>query len=499
MVHIPKLLPAAIVLIVLVLSGCGAAEPTPDPSALATSVAQEVFATLTAEAVAQVPTPTDTAVATDTPFPTDTPSPTATIPPTETSTPTLTPTRAPTNTPRPTFTPTPRPGIGSVVRCDDMWEVSVFERPSTAKRLNVLDTSGYLTFSDAESAKGQWLLLLFNLTNLQAETNDLSWLDDELAVKGQLNGRAVAFEPSDWGTSRAQRSQGISDWGDDVPPGITIKALAIFDVNPDATDLQLVIQGHRDFDKICETSIFLEDAPVPEGQAVAVASGAVNVRTGPGTNYPVAGQTRSGQRLQITGKTSDASWLKVLFDGKDAWVAASVAPASGSLDDIPVETDVPPPPATATPKATATPLPRIRSDQEYTVGIWGIRLYDVKRAKAVYFFNDAELAAGVWLTPLVELRNLGSNAAQPSHNLDFYLQDDRGRIYEFDTFGDGVLGAAWQYQTGKLYGDINPGLVIGTSLPFDVPPDMGDVWLRLHQDPNFVMYLGNASQLPETQ
>ena len=240
MVHTSKALFVSVALLLAcVLAGCGAAEPTPDASALATSVAQEVFATLTAEAVAQAPTPTptNTPVPTNTPRLTDTPSPTATIPPTETSTPTITPTRAPTNTPRPTFTPTPRPGIGSVVRCDDMWEVSVFERPSTAKRLNVLDTSGYLTFSDAESAKGQWLLLLFNLTNLQAETDDLSWLDDELAVRGQLNGRAVAFEASDWGTSRAQRSQGISDWGDDVPPGITIKALAIFDVNPDATDL----------------------------------------------------------------------------------------------------------------------------------------------------------------------------------------------------------------------------------------------------------------------
>lgn len=499
MVHTPKILFATTLFVVVTLAGCGAAELTPDANTLATNVAQEVFSTLTAEAVAQAPTGTATAIATDTPVPTNTPVSTATPIPSDTPTATKTPTRAPTNTPRPTSTATPRPGIGSVVRCDDLWEISVLERPSMAKNINVLDTAGFLTFSGTDQAKGEWLLLFFDLTNLQVETDSLSSFNGEIELRGTLDGRQVVFEPSSWGTSRAQRAQGISDWNDAVPPGISIRALIVFDVNPDATDFILSINGEKDFETVCGASIYLEDAPISEGETVAIASSAVNVRTGPGTNYPVAGQTRSGQRLQITGKTNDASWLKVVFDGKDAWVAASVAPASGSLDDIPIETDVPPPPATATPKATATPLPRVRSDQEYTVGIWGIRLYDVKRAKAVYFFNDAELAAGVWLTPLVELRNLGSNAAQPSHNLDFYLQDDRGRIYEFDVFGDGVLGAAWQYQTGKLYGDINPGLVIGTSLPFDVPSDMGDVWLRLHQDPNFVMYLGNASQLPETQ
>lgn len=365
-----------------------------------------------------------------------------------------------------------------------------------AKRLNVLDTAGYLTISSTDVAKGEWLLLYFDLTNLQPQTDNLNRYDDELMLRGKLNGRQATFEPSSWGTSLAQRSQGISNWNDDIPPDITITTIVIFDINPEATELELVLQSERNSRVVCEVSIFLEDPGISEGRPVAVASNAINVRAGPGTTYPVVGQTRAGQRLEITGKSGDAAWLQVLFEGKDAWVAASVAPPAGALEEIGIVTDIPQPPATATPRATATPLPRTRVDQEFTVGIWGIRLYDVKKAKAIYFFSNADIANGIWLTPLVELRNLGTNVAQPSHNLDFYLQDDLGRIYEFDKFNDGVLGAAWEYQTGKLYGDINPGLVIGTSLPFDVPPDMGDVWLRLRQDPNFAIYLGNVSQMP---
>jgi len=117
----------------------------------------------------------------------------------------------------------------------------------------------------------------------------------------------------------------------------------------------------------------------------------------------------------------------------------------------------------------------------------------------VYYFGSAEIAKGVWLIPLVEFRNLGTGTAEPHRNLYFYLQDDRGRTYKFDPFNDAVLGAAWQFQAGHLYDDINPGLKLGIALPFDVPPDIGDVWLRVEQDPNVVIYLGNVSQMPESK
>ncbi len=130
---------------------------------------------------------------------------------------------------------------------------------------------------------------------------------------------------------------------------------------------------------------------------------------------------------------------------------------------------------------------------------WGLRLYDVKRAKSVYHYGNARFAQGTYLIPLVEFRNTGAGTATPVRSLNFYLQDARGRTYKFDPFDDAVLGAAWQFQAGHLYDDINPGLKLGIALPFDVSPDLTDVWLRVREDSRIVMYLGNVSQLPESK
>ena len=122
-------------------------------------------------------------------------------------------------------------------------------------------------------------------------------------------------------------------------------------------------------------------------------------------------------------------------------------------------------------------------------------LYDVKRAKAVYYRNDAEVAQGVWLLPFVEFTNLGTGTKSAWEDLDFYLFDDRGWSYEA-RHNDAWLEAGWQFQAGNIMDDINPGLMLGVVLPVDVPEDMGDVWLRVEQDPDFAIYLGNASSIP---
>ncbi len=150
---------------------------------------------------------------------------------------------------------------------------------------------------------------------------------------------------------------------------------------------------------------------------------------------------------------------------------------------------------TATPAPTPTPLPRTDDfNNPKQVGSWVMKLYDVKRAKAVYFYENAEVAQGVWLMPFVEFTNQGSGTRSPWEDLDFYLQDDQGRTYEAG-YNDANLGAGWQFQAGSTMDDINPGLALGVVLPVDVPEDMGDVWLRVEQDASFAIYLGNASNI----
>jgi hypothetical protein len=137
--------------------------------------------------------------------------------------------------------------------------------------------------------------------------------------------------------------------------------------------------------------------------------------------------------------------------------------------------------------------------QEFLTTLWGLKLYDVKRAKAVYYLGDAEFAHGTWLIPFVEFRNLGTGTAAPHNNLHFYLQDDKGRTWTYDPLNDGVLGAAWQFQAGHLNDDINPGSVLGIALPYDVAPELGDMWLRVKEAPDAVMYLGDVSEIPESE
>ena len=62
---------------------------------------------------------------------------------------------------------------------------------------------------------------------------------------------------------------------------------------------------------------------------------------------------------------------------------------------------------------------------------------------------------------------------------------------------DGDLAASWQFQAGHLYDNINPGSVLGIAIPFDVSPDLGDMWLRVEQNPAIAIYLGNVSQLSQ--
>jgi hypothetical protein len=44
-----------------------------------------------------------------------------------------------------------------------------------------------------------------------------------------------------------------------------------------------------------------------------------------------------------------------------------------------------------------------------------------------------------------------------------------------------------------LYDNINPDLELGIAIPVDVPPDVGDLWLRVKQYPGAVIYIENVS------
>ena len=65
-----------------------------------------------------------------------------------------------------------------------------------------------------------------------------------------------------------------------------------------------------------------EARPANTADAV-VASETLNVRGGPGTNYPVLGALKRGDSVAIVGRSADSKWAKIGFsDAKEAWASA---------------------------------------------------------------------------------------------------------------------------------------------------------------------------------
>ena len=59
-------------------------------------------------------------------------------------------------------------------------------------------------------------------------------------------------------------------------------------------------------------------APTPEPEPrtealerVTVTGTVVNLRAGPGTEHAIDGQARAGDRLNVTGRNADGSWLRI--------------------------------------------------------------------------------------------------------------------------------------------------------------------------------------------
>jgi hypothetical protein len=102
----------------------------------------------------------------------------------------------------------------------------------------------------------------------------------------------------------------------------------------------------------------------------------VNVRSGPGLNYPVIGALRPGEKLEVIGRDEQAAWWQVqLAGGVVGWVSNSVVEASG-VEGVPIAQAPPPPEPTATP---IPPTPTRPPFQFEPTGWWGDTNYGLTR------------------------------------------------------------------------------------------------------------------------
>ena len=102
-----------------------------------------------------------------------------------------------------------------------------------------------------------------------------------------------------------------------------------------------------------------EPRPSPQANTITIAK-VSNVRSGPGTNYAVVGQSEAGTVYKVTGKNAAGDWYRIDYRGRPAWVW------TGLTDDrklsIPVvRTPTPPPSSRAAPRPTATRAPNVQT------------------------------------------------------------------------------------------------------------------------------------------
>jgi glucose/arabinose dehydrogenase len=79
----------------------------------------------------------------------------------------------------------------------------------------------------------------------------------------------------------------------------------------------------------------------------------MNVRGGPGTNYPIVGSAQAGSRFAITGKNAAGTWWQIDFSGRPGWLFAGLVQATNA-GQTPVVNAPPQPAASSSPQA-ATP------------------------------------------------------------------------------------------------------------------------------------------------
>jgi heat shock protein HslJ len=144
-------------------------------------------------------------------------------------------------------------------------------------------------------------------------------------------------------------------------------------------------------------------APEPSTPRGRVTSAqGVNIRSGPGVNYPVVGFARYGDEGEIVGRSADGRWWAASVpSAPDAvgWVSADFVAVS-NVANVPV-LNVPPPvvvPPVVTPPATPTPVPPPTATPEAQLSLWADRT-TIDQGQCTTLNWAVENVQAVWVYP----------------------------------------------------------------------------------------------------
>jgi uncharacterized protein YraI len=199
-------------------------------------------------------------------------------------------------------------------------------------------------------------------------------------------------------------------------------------------------------------------APPPSGVPSAMAVEYVNIRTGPGTNYPVLGVASPGASAEVSGKSSDGAWWQLMIPTQYSpdgfgWVSAGYV-VTQDTDGVPVA-EAPPPPPTVEP----TPPPP-------TSGA-GCSLVSQSPVDGTQFaigtgFSTTwvlqNTGSDTWDQGEVDVRYVGAAANIPLHQgsdvYDLATSVEPGATYNFTVsmiapFDPGTYGELWEVALGN--------------------------------------------------
>jgi hypothetical protein len=169
---------------------------------------------------------------------------------------------------------------------------------------------------------------------------------------------------------------------------------------------------------------FLPPTNDPNGAcAVTPADQAINVRGGPGTNYPALGALLPNTSALVFGRSPDNLWFQINTGSVIGWVSAAVVVVSGNCAGVPVvqpptlpptvpftatspappSPTLPAPTQTTAPSSTVAPTinpllltPRGRDSADLTIELWGTPIINGATYLDVRILNQGTANVGAF-------------------------------------------------------------------------------------------------------
>ena len=115
------------------------------------------------------------------------------------------------------------------------------------------------------------------------------------------------------------------------------------------------------------SSLPLASSPAAPQPPVPVAPGAVlNLRSGPGFNYPVTGSVYQGLQVNAVGRNAANTWLKVrLSDGQEGWIGSQYVQLTIPIGNLPIMDG-------STPTSSSTPV-AVANSATVATGVANVR------------------------------------------------------------------------------------------------------------------------------